>query len=201
MLPTVLSYLLHTYRPHTMIAYGSYACGTQTEHSDFDVLVITDSGKSHHDGSVVDGVSLDAFIYTTQDYLSKEPAEFLQAYGGKILLDQHGFAQSLLDQLDRYVAERAVSPVSEMAHLLDWCKKMLSRAQAGDPEGMFRWHWLLYDSLEIYCNLRNQFYFGPKKALLSMRETDPKAYHAFEQALYHLDFQALTVWISLVLQT
>lgn len=195
-----LDYLKQTYQPHTILAYGSYTCGTQTEWSDYDVLVITDRAQSQHDGSVVEGVRLDAFVYHTQDYLSKQDlSEFLQVYGGQILLDERGLARALLTRLEKHVAEHAVISVQEKNHLRSWCVKMLARAQAGDPEGMLRWHWLLYDSLEIYCSLRDQFYFGPKKTMQSIRNCAPVSYKILERALYQMDFKALSAWISCVL--
>lgn len=199
-LTSVLDYLKRTYRPHTILAYGSFTSGTNTAESDFDVLLITDRGETTHDSSVIDGILLDAFVYTTQDYEAKSnPTEFLQAYGGRILLDEQGLAQALLETLADYVATHAVIEASAKQHLRDWCEKMLTRARKADPEGMLRWHWLIYDSLEIYCNLRDQFYFGPKKTMQAIRERSPEAYAKLERALYQLEFSALEDWIACVL--
>ena len=40
---------------------------------------------------------------------------------------------------------------------------MLNRVKRSDCEGMFRWHWVLVDSLEIFCDIMKQPYWGPKK--------------------------------------
>ena len=32
------------------------------------------------------------------------------------------------------------------------CKKMLLRTLRSDAEGLYRWHWVLIDSLEIFCD-------------------------------------------------
>ena len=200
MYQAIVDYLTDAYHPHTILLYGSYSRGTQTQRSDFDVLLVTDRGKSTHDDTAIGTVTLDAFIYTTQDFLTKQdPQEFLQVLGGQILLDQQGLARDLLARLERYAAEHAAVPEAEKTRLRNWCVKMMDRAGAGDPEGMLRWHWLLYDSLEIYCNLRDQFYFGPRKTMEAMRTSDPDSYQALEQALYQLDHRALSRWIERVL--
>lgn len=41
-----------------------------------------------------------------------------------------------------------------------------------DTDGYYRWHWLLYDSLEIYFDVKGLHYYGPKKALRYMEQTD-----------------------------
>ena len=71
---------------------------------------------------------------------------------------------------------------------------MARRCQRGDPEGFYRWHWLLRDSLEIYYDLRGRYFFGPKKALAVMEREDPISYRLYAQALAKLDQAALEAW-------
>lgn len=48
---------------------------------------------------------------------------------------------------------------------IDWCLKMFERVKRNDAEGMCRWHWVLIDSLEIYCDIMHHPYWGPKKII------------------------------------
>lgn len=196
----ILDYLTQTYHPHTIVTYGSFVSGTQTDASDFDVLLVGDACPTLRDNTVISGILLDAFVYQTEDFLKKtvRPDELIQAYEGRILLDERGLAQELLESLRAYVARHSAVNENTKAHLRGWCAKMLNRAGAGDPEGMLRWHWLIYDSLEIYCTLRDRFYFGPKKTMAFLRAQQPDAWAKLERALYTLEFEALKDWISCV---
>ena len=60
---------------------------------------------------------------------------------------------------------------------------MLKRAGKDDVEGNFRYHWLLYDSLEIYFVIKKMLYRGPKNSLAWIKENDLAAYELFERAL------------------
>ena len=75
---------------------------------------------------------------------------------------------------------------------------MLARSARGDAEGMFRWHWVLIDSLEIYFDLHRLHYYGPKKALRFMRENDQKAFKTYSRALGEFSREALCAWIELL---
>lgn len=59
----ILSYLVETYAPKAILVYGSYADGSDNEHSDFDALVISGCQGRSHDMSMVNGVTLDVFVY------------------------------------------------------------------------------------------------------------------------------------------
>lgn len=53
-------------------------------------------------------------------------------------------------------------------------ESMFERAKRGDCEGLFRWHWVLIDSLEIFFDIMHHPYFGPKKTLKWMEEKHPE---------------------------
>ena len=72
---------------------------------------------------------------------------------------------------------------------------MRRRARRRDAEGLFRWHWLLTDSLEIFCDIKKQRYFGPKKTLKWMQQTHPEAYEYYMKALSEFKLEALDDWI------
>ena len=95
-----------------------------------------------------------------------------------------------------YLAERPKKSDEELRQALDWCGKMLARTQRDDAEGAYRWHWLLIDSLEIYFDLHGLPYYGPKKALRTMEQTDPEAFSLYSKALNSMNRDALSAWIA-----
>lgn len=193
---SILDYLTAKYAPLSIILYGSYADGTNGLSSDFDALVISAHSECH-DTSFVNAVPLDVFVYPASRFQGALDCEaFLQLYDGKLLLDRDGTGQALLDRIRDYWQTRPRKTPAQLQSDLDWCIKMLARAQQQDAEGMFRWHWLLTDSLEIYFDRAGQPYPGPKKALRWMRSHAPDAFCRYEEALRTLTPAALTGWIA-----
>ena len=191
----ILAYLKETYQPDAMIVYGSYADGSANKNSDFDALVIADKGRMH-DSSVIDGIVLDVFIYPPETFQSEiDPKEFVQVGDGKILLDTNGVAARLQKRVLDYIAHVPKKTVEEIQQEIRWCEKMLSRTIREDAEGYYRWHWLLFDSLEIYSDVRGLRYFGPKKALRRMAQSDPESFRICSRALKEFSRESLSEWI------
>ncbi|MGM0807080.1 MAG: hypothetical protein ACQET8_20290 [Bacillota bacterium] len=71
----------------------------------------------------------------------------------------------------------------EKDFLKSWLKKMQVRSAKNDLEGNYRFHWMLKDSLEIYFELRGEWFLGPKVSFLWLKENDPKAFDLFNRAL------------------
>lgn len=72
---------------------------------------------------------------------------------------------------------------------------MLNRVKRSDCEGMFRWHCVLVDSLEIFCDIMKQPYWGPKKTLRWMQEMYPLAFENYSKALRQFNIESLEEWI------
>ena len=194
----IVGYLMETYNPEALLLYGSFVDGSANEHSDFDALVIADHLEIH-DTSTIGGTALDVFVYPPEAFLGEyDPEDFVQVYDGRIVLDRHGAAEGLLRRVRDYVAAQPKKAGDELRQALDWCEKMLSRTLRQDAEGWYRWHWLLVDSLEIYCDLRGLYYRGPKKALRQMETTDGEAFRVYTRALRELDRERLAEWIDLL---
>ncbi len=193
----ILEYLKQTYAPLGMIVYGSYADGSQNANSDFDVLVITKDGVAAHDHTVVDGCMLDAFIYPREKLAETfTPQDFLQIGDGVILSDTNGFAAALVKKVRAYIESLPLKSREENLVNVAWCEKMLLRTERGDAEGYFRWHWLLTESLEIYCDLCGQRYLGAKKSIRRMQDEDPISAQLYTEALAALDREALARWVA-----
>lgn len=193
---SIINYLIDTYCPDAIIAYGSFADGSANENSDFDALVISDHIRKH-DSSIICNTVLDVFVYPLEVFQSAyDPEEFVQIFDGKIILDKSGIAEQLqkrvLDHIERTPLKTGIEIQGELA----WCEKMLSRTLRGDSEGYYRWHWLLFDSLEIYFDIKHLHYHGPKKALRYMAQTDAETFHIYSLALKNLSWQRLSDWVS-----
>lgn len=196
-LEQILQYIQKTYAPLSIILYGSYADGTNNLNSDFDALVITSDHEPFHDTSIVDGIPLDVFVYP-QKYFDVEYTceDFVQIHDGRILADSSGIGKALQEKVQAYLRNRAVKSSAEIQASVDWCVKMLERAKRGDCEGMFRWHWVLIDSLEIFCDIMQHPYLGPKKTLKWMEGTYPESFDCYNRALQNLRMECLENWVA-----
>ena len=192
----ILTWLQEKYAPQTVILYGSYADGTAGEGSDFDALLLAD-GEVQHDVSVVDGTQLDVWVYPV-DYFAKDDAleEAVTILDGVILRDAQGQGAVLQARVQAWWASRPGKSAEENAASVAWCRKMLARTERTDAEGFFRWHWLLTDSLEIACDLLQQPYRGPKKALRWLEREHPQVFAAYRYALTNFNREALRAWID-----
>ena len=192
----IISHLIERYQPDAIITYGSFADGSANENSDFDALVIANHDKMH-DSSIIDNILLDVFIYPTDTFKSEyDPKEFVQVWDGKIVLDKSGIAERLQKQVCSYIESVPQKSIDEIQQEIRWCEKMVLRTLRDDTEGYYRWHWLLFDSLEIYCDVKRIHYYGPKKALRLMKQTDEEAFQIYSKALKGFERKYLSEWIS-----
>ena len=188
--------LIETYKPEAIITYGSFGDGSFNENSDFDALVIADYAK-YHDVSVVDNTVLDVFVYPAETFEEDyDPEEFMQIFDGEIVLDKNGIGEGLKKNINDYIDSLPSKSDEEIRQELDWCEKMLARTVREDEEGFFRWHWLLVDSIEIYCDIKGIHYFGPKKTLRKMKNDDRGAFAIYSKALKELNKDSLREWVS-----
>ena len=195
----VIKYIKDKYNPLCIILYGSYADGTNNLNSDFDALVIAADHEQFHDTSFVDGVPLDVFVYPSMYFEGEyECEDFVQIHDGRIITDSNGIGKTLQENVRAYLRKLPVKSSEEIQASVDWCVKMFERAKRGDCEGMFRWHWVLIDSLEIFCDIKQHPYFGPKKTLKWMEEKHPKSFDCYKKALQNLDMECLEEWVNLI---
>ena len=190
----VIDYLINRYRPETLILYGSYADGSYNANSDLDAILLADIQETCHDTAIVEGIQLDVFVYPADSQL--KPEDYPQLYHSKIVTDEQGRGKALQESVIAYIDQYPARSSEAIREDIVWCEKMLARSLRGDAEGYFRWHWMLCDSLEFYCNIRKRFYFGPKKTLLWMSETDPEAFEIYSQALKNMEYDRLSAWVG-----
>ena len=158
--------------------------------------MIADHVKDH-DASVIGGTVLDVFVYPPETFQTAvDPEEFVQVFDGEIILDKSGLAGRLKSRVLAYIEGLSRKSEEEIRQEQDWCGKMLARTERGDAEGYYRWHWLLSDSLEIYCDVKGLRYFGPKKTLGYMEQTDAEAFQIYSKALRELNRECLAEWVT-----
>lgn len=193
----IIEFIKQKYTPLSIILYGSYADGTNNLNSDFDALVISFHHEQFHDTSFVDGVQLDVFVYPASyfdgDY---DCNDFIQIFDGKIITDTENIGKTLQTQVLSHLQNLPHRTNAEIHANVDWCVKMFERVKRYDAEGMFRWHWVLIDSLEIFCDIAHHPYLGPKKTLKWMEENHPCAFAYYEKALNDFSIESLENWIS-----
>ena len=195
----ILRYIQETYAPLSIILYGSDADGTNGLNSDFDALVIPADHGRFHDTSFVDGIPLDVFVYPAKYFESSYSCEdFVQIFDGRIVTDSSGIGKALQETVRAYLKNRPGKTGAELQADIDWCVKMSARAKRCDCEGLFRWHWLLIDSLDIFCDIMQQPYLGPKKALKWMEKAHPEAFDRYKRALQNLQMDDLDEWIGYI---
>lgn len=83
----ILKYLEEKYKPLSIFLYGSFKDGLVDESSDFDCLIIVNKKDKDHDGSLVDGVYLDCFIYTKDEIESEDLDTFIPLYDSRLVKD------------------------------------------------------------------------------------------------------------------
>lgn len=191
-----IEYLKRNYAPLSVIVYGSYADGSHNQNSDFDALVISENHQKFHDISFVNGIQLDVFVYPASCFEGDfDCDDFIQLYDSKILLDTEGVGQTVKQRVLSYIENRPRKSAEEIKDQIAWCRKMLLRTKRGDAEGMFRWHWVLIDSLEFFCDAVGHAYWGPKKTLRWMEAVCPEGFEYYKNALFRFDTDSLENWV------
>ena len=197
MMNVLIEYIKQQYQPLSIIVYGSYADGSHTADSDFDALVISQSHREFHDVSLLNGTPLDVFVYPASYFKGEfDCDEFIQLHDGNILMDTDEIGLSLKQKVLSYIESLPRKSEEEVRNQIAWCRKMLLRTKRADTEGLFRWHWLLTDSLEIFCDTVQHRYWGPKKTLRWMENAYPEGFSYYTSALAEFKTESLERWIS-----
>lgn len=194
---SMIQFLRQKYNPLGMIVYGSFASATNNLGSDFDAMLIWDGAEQLHDHSIVNGTQLDVFLYPRAMFEGEyDIEEFIRVWDGLIVFDDTGLIHEIKEKAGAQVLGYPGKSREENQRNLAWCEKMLGRIRRRDMEGLYRLHWLLVDSLEIYFDLKGLYYFGPKKAIRQMQDTDPVSGELYHRALAESTEENINAWIQ-----
>jgi hypothetical protein len=170
---------------HAVILYGSRVRGDFQPTSDWDVAGIREAGATAplRVARAFYGAWLDAFVYAEAAFTAIDP-ELLHFLPARILVDERGFAKTLLERVDALDQEGPpLLPEGEDEMVRVWYAKMLVRIARGDLESKYRRVELLFQALENYFKLRRLWYRGPKAGLPWLARHDPETHTAFARAL------------------
>ena len=135
---------------HAVILYGSRARGDFQPASDWDVAGIRkgDATAPLRVARAFHGAWLDAFVYTEAAFTVIDP-ELLRFLPARILIDERGFAKTLLERVD-LLNQQGPPPLPEGEEKMVrvWYAKMLVRISRGDLESKYRRVELLYLALK-----------------------------------------------------
>ena len=198
MINIILNYLKSSYNPRTVFLYGSFLRGDYDEYSDFDCLIIVENKIRKHDDSVIDGVTLDCYIYTEEETETESADVFLPLYDSQILLDD-GTGRRLYNRVKQFVASHSAIDKDEKELIISWMKKSLNRIKKGDDEANYRAVTLMYESLPDYFALRNKFYSGSKAAFAFLKQNDAKAYDLYHKAITEKSLTTIYEWVEYVI--
>lgn len=175
---SALDYLMRQYRPSLVVLYGSFATQTHTATSDIDMLVFCEHPQTTHDAVSIQGHRLDAWIHPLSSFNQLEP--FIHVYPLQILLDTDQRANGLADDILalRQQKTQTLTP-DQRTQLINWIDKMLSRADSNSIESHYRYHWLLHDLPELYCQFRGEYFDGPVKTIRRMKDENPALHEKY----------------------
>lgn len=195
----IIAYLKEKYRLSSMIASGDYAEGDVKPGSIFEAVAMGPTSPYAHETETVEGVKLDVLVYP-RDIFYGEIAldEFEQVHEGLVVLDEDGMGTWLKRMIASQIASIPLKPDEAVEDALHWCDSMLESAAAGDAEGLFCRHWLLTDSVEVYCDACALPFLSPKKTMAKMRKADPEAAEVHLRALGGMDMESLREWVALL---
>lgn len=196
----IIDYLKEKYKPLAIVTYGSFNCGMNDAYSDFDCMIIVNQKDSNHDDTVIDGIQLDCFIFTKNEALGEDLDAFITVYDESIVLDTDEIAVNLKKRVRNYVAEHSVIPDNEKKFIISWIQKTTHRIEKNDDEGNYRALAFLWESLTDYFLLRDLFYFGSKKAVKYLKESDVVGYHLYHAAITERTNTAIIEWANHVIK-
>ncbi len=193
----IVALLRARYQPEAVLVCGSWAEGTQERESDFDAVVVTRHPAPIHDGSLAGDVRLDVSFLSPEVLADPEwdAEDWPQLYHAVPAWDPRGTGAAMIARVRERIDALPGKTPAEKARAAAWCRKMLGRAQRGDPEGNWRRHWLLTESLTVWAELTDRPWFVGKKALARMAAEDPASFAPYAAALEDGSGEALAVWV------
>ena len=195
----IIEFLKEKYRLSSIVVSGDYAEGNISPLSSFEAVGLGPTSPYAHETAELDGVKLDVLIYPREIFYGEIALdEFEQLHEGLVALDEDGMGSWLKRMIANQIASIPMKSDEAVEDSLHWCRAMAERAATHDAEGCFCRHWLLTDSVEIYCDVCALPFLSPKKTMSKMAKKDPEAAAIHLAALSDMSDESLTAWVKLL---
>lgn len=171
-----------TYNPKVIILHGSYGRGEHTETSDIDIVCFCDDIPNHRYSYMSQDKYVDVHLFPVS-FLDNLHDESFYFDDGIVVYDTNNMGRDYLVKIQQFIATNNQNiSTSEKHHIGMWVTKMLDRSQVDGVHGAYRRIWLQRELLKIYFEMRDLWYFGPKRALIYLDQNDQRVYKMFDEA-------------------
>lgn len=181
MLTEIKNYLIKTHNPLIIIVHGSFANNSYDDLSDIDVLCFADVQEEIFDCNIIKKYPLDCLIKPLKEL--NKPENYLYINNYLILIDFEDKGLNFVKEINLLKTNSPILTTNEKEHLIYWINKMIKRSEINSTDGNYRYIWLLYDFLELYCKFNNIFYNGPKKTIKYLAENDIEIFNQYDELL------------------
>ncbi|HEX4044837.1 MAG TPA: nucleotidyltransferase domain-containing protein [Gammaproteobacteria bacterium] len=200
----LIPYVQNKYNCHTIILYGSRARGDHTEKSDYDLMAIREKGKRESHSEIFQGFDIEIALYSEeQDLFQDNNENYVRIREGIVLCQKDNLADRLIERgRENFKNGPAKFLEHDKQFCINFANKMLKRIRKDDVEARYRHCWLIFALLQIYFELRDKWYLGPKEALKWLEKNDSATYSAFDLALRSgADISSLEKLVNYVIGT
>lgn len=180
-LEKVLAILEEHFNFHAAILYGSRAVGEYRSDSDYDFLLIKNSGPRERKVFAVGDITLDVIV--DNDVEVENAENYIYLYEALIIKDENGAGRTHVEKVKNMLS---MPPEAMGTNRKEQRKKQtfdaLKYARIDNTVGNYRRHWTLMTLLPIYFEINQLWYLGDKHALNWLKQNKPELFALFEEA-------------------
>lgn len=177
----IFEYLAEHFQFHTAILYGSRVSANHSNDSDFDFLLIKNKGPRERKIIYLDEFCIDLIV---DNEASLDRVEnYLYLYECKVLKDDKGLGQKQVAKIQKFLKERPnPMPLDRIEQRKKQTADFIKYIKKESVLGNYRRHWLLFNLLPTYFELRQMHFLGDKHALDWLQKNDVESFRLFERA-------------------
>lgn len=180
-LEKILNFLSDQYEFHTAILYGSRAGSDFRATSDYDFLLVRQSGKRireiiHFEDSCID-------LIVNDEGIINRPFDTMYLWQSKIIKDEKGLAKQLIEANSKLLSNPPEAlPENRIKQRKKQVLDELEYVKHDNVLGNFRRHDLMVKLLSLYFVFIRQWDLGDKHSLNWLEKNDSEAYQLFSNA-------------------
>jgi predicted nucleotidyltransferase len=180
-LEKILKFLSDHYEFHTAILYGSRAGSDFRVTSDYDFLLVRESGKRIREIIHFEDCCID-LIVDDEDIINR-PFDTMYLWQSKVLKDETNFAKKLVDANSKLLSSPPVPlPMNRIKQRKKQVLDELEYVKNDNVLGNFRRHDLMVKLLSLYFVFIQKWDLGDKYSLNWLEKNDLEAYKLFSNA-------------------